>query len=126
MMLKMCGVAILMAVVGAMLGELGFKGKRIFGVLCVVMLITGAVGGLGSIFGELGALSEMAGVSEISVAALKVVGAGYVFGVSADIASELGESGISSALGVLGKVEILAIVFPYFKKILEMGIELLK
>jgi len=58
-------------------------------------------------------------------AIIKIIGAGYVFGIGADICRELGEVGVGSAVLVAGRIEIFAITLPYFKKILDIGAELL-
>ena len=55
-----------------------------------------------------------------------MLGVGYVFGIVSDICEEMGERGISSAVINAGRIEIFLLIFPYFKKILEMGIGLLR
>ena len=63
--------------------------------------------------------------SEYARAMLKILGAGYVFGVCSDICSELGEGGLSGAVCLFGRVEIIALSLPYIKRIVEKGIELI-
>ena len=57
---------------------------------------------------------------------MKVLGVGYIFGFSSDVAKELGETAVSGVLTLAGKIEIIALVFPYFQKILDFGVELVK
>ena len=61
------------------------------------------------------------GVSAI----LKVVGVGYLAGISSDICSELGAARIGNAVTLVGRLEIIAIATPFFVKILDMGVELI-
>ena len=58
--------------------------------------------------------------------ALKIVGAGYLFGICSDIAAELGEPLVSKGLLTVGRVEILLIAMPYFVGAVQLGAELVK
>ena len=125
MILKACAFGLIAAVTGQLLGEGGFKGKRFFSVLCIIGILVFVVDGVASLVAELsGFISEDA--MDITKCAMKIVGAGYVFGISADIASELGEGGISKALLAVGRVEIIVMSFPYFKNLFELGAKLIK
>ena len=62
---------------------------------------------------------------EIVGVALKALGVSYLFAVSSDVCTSLGEGGVARALDVLGRVELAIIVMPYVLKIIEMGRELL-
>ena len=126
MILKACGIAVLAAVVGAVLGELGFKGKRLFGAFSAVLLLSFAAEGFGEVVSELTLLTEGAGISDVARDAVKIVGAGYVFGIGSDIADELGEGGAAKALSVVGRVEIALLILPYFGEILKTGMGLIK
>ena len=125
MILKACAFGLIAAVAGQLLGEGGFKGKRFFSVLCIIGILVFVVDGVASLVAELSEfISEDA--ADIAKCAMKIVGAGYVFGISADIASELGEGGVSKALLAVGRVEIIVRSFPYFKNLFELGAELIK
>jgi stage III sporulation protein AD len=126
MILRICGIAVLTAIVGMMLGEMGFKGRRLFGTVSAVMLLIGVLESVGTVFSEISSLTSAAGVSEIALTALKIVGVGYVSGISCDVASELGEGGVARAVELSGRVEMLLITLPYLKEILEVGIGLIK
>lgn len=123
---KICALGILLAFVGFLLSEMGFKGKRAFALLSSVIILISLVSELGEIFAETTSLFEKAGVDKTAKAALKIVGLGYVFGISADVAEQLGEAGISKALAIFGRVEIFAMTLPYLKEIMELGINLIK
>ena len=126
MMAKLCALGMLVCFVGVLLSEYGWRGKKVFGVLCAVILMIGLADGISEIFSGVSSLSEDAGVSDVCSVAMKVVGTGYVFGFCADVARELGESSVSSILTLAGRVEILLLVLPYFQRILEFGMELVK
>ncbi len=121
MILRLAAIGALMAMVGAALSELGFRGKRIFAALCITFLLCGALEAAAKMLGQIGGLADDAGIGKIGAVAMKVVGVGYVFGFVSDIAEELGERGISSAVAVAGRVEILLLVFPYFLEICRLG-----
>ncbi len=123
---KLCALGLLLAFVGIMLSELGYKSKRLFSVLAAVAVFSVLGGEISSALSSLLSIGEITGVSEIAVSALKIVGLGYVFGISADIIKELSEPMIASAVTVGGRLEILIVVLPYFIEIIELGIELIK
>ena len=75
--------------------------------------------------GSVKEVGEWAGVSEPLSAAVKILGIGYLFGMCADVCRELGEGGAAKAVETVGRVEIIAVVIPYFKEIVSVGAELL-
>ena len=115
--------ALITLFLGILLRELGFKGNKLVLLLGTVSLIGYAVIGLGDMIATLpGVLGE----NEVyAVAMLKIVGVGYAFGVCSDICTELGESGLSGAVTLFGKVEIMILSLPFVKNILEKSLELL-
>lgn len=122
---KICALGVLLAVVGFLLSEIGFKGKRAFALLSFVLIGISVLSDAGELFSEILSLSEGLGVADTAKGALKVVGIGYVFGISSDIADQLGETGVSKALTLAGRIEILALTIPYIKEIIELGIRLI-
>lgn len=121
MIFKLLAVGVLCAVLCATLAELKFGGKRIFAAASMTVILCGALSGAADMVASLLSLSEDAGVGKIGAVALKVVGCGYVFGFVADTCEELGERGIASAVSVSGRIEIFALVFPYFLEICRLG-----
>lgn len=126
MILKICGVALVSAVAAQLLGEGGFKGKRFFSVFCILLLLSFAEEGISKLAKEILGLTEIGAASDVAKCALKIVGIGYVFGIGSDTLSELGEGGMAKALIMVGRIEILVAVLPYFKDILELGTGLIK
>ena len=121
MILKGAAVGVLCAAVGAVLSELGFSGKRIFAASAITVILCAALSGASDMIGDILGIADGAGVGKIGRVALKVVGCGYLFGFVSDVCEELGERGIGSAVAVLGRVEMLALVFPYFLDICKLG-----
>ena len=127
MIWKIIGLGLFLSLMGLLLRSFGARGAGAFAALAIVSLIS-------TILGELSSLGELFGHSELFdgeakkyvSAIVKVVGAGYVFGIGADICRELGESGIANGVLVAGRVEIFAISLPFFKEILDIGAELLR
>ena len=123
---KICALGLLLAFVGVMLSEVGYKSKKLFSLLAAVAVLSLLGGEISSALSSIMSLGEITGISEIAATALKIVGLGYVFGVSSDIIKELSEPTLASFVTVGGRIEILIVVLPYFVEIIELGIELIK
>ena len=126
MMLRVCAVALLTVIVGTVLSELGFKGKKLISILAILIMLTMIGDGITALVDKLTAFSELTGIGDAARSALKVVGIGYLFGFTSDVCRELGEVGVASAVGIVGRVEAFLAVLPYFEKTLEMGVGLLE
>jgi len=125
MTVRLAALGVLMAVMGFLLSELGFRGKRLFSVLCAVLILATVGEGIAELFGIMTELEAASGASEAVACAMKIVGASYLFGVCADIASEMGEGGIASALGAAYRVELLLLVLPYLRELVTAAAELI-
>ena len=125
MIAKLCLSALLVAILAALLSELGFRHKRLFTVLSLVVLISMLADGIGDLLPSLVGFAELGGLSDAAKCAVKAVGLGYVFGFTSDICSSLGESTLASLVTAVGRVEIFLLALPYFVKTVEMGMELL-
>ena len=125
MILKIFGAAILLCLSAFMLRSFGWRGAPVFASIAFVMLISEAAGSLRSILGAVGEISADAGLSEPAKAAIKVLGLGYLYGICADICRDLSENGIAKAVEAVGRVEIIAVVMPYFEEIIKVGVELI-
>ena len=123
-MLRFIGAALLFTASAFLLRQFGWRGAPVFAVISSVVLLSEMTGALSEIFGYVENFGRASDVGEPLTAALKTLGAGYLFGISSDVCRELGESGIAKAIEAVGRVEIIAIVFPYFEKILKVGVEL--
>ena len=125
MILKLCGISVLGATVAFLLGELGFKGRRIFSVLVAVTVLSVAADGLFSVVSMLGDFGEVTGIGETVELALKIIFVGYLFGFTSDLCSELGEGALAGALTMAGRVETFLLVLPKFRDLLRLGMELI-
>ena len=125
-MLRLCGIAVLGAVVAMLLGELGFKGRRLISLRVIITLLLAVGDGLSQVVGAVTDFGNVAGIGETVRVALKVILVGYLFGISADLCSELGEGGLANALTLCGRVETFVLVLPQFREILRLGMELVK
>lgn len=122
--IKICSGALIAAVCGFLLRELGWRGAAVFSVLSIAVFLGLVADGLQTVTGGVFTLAERTGVGEIAKEILKVLGASYVFGICSDVCGELGERGLASLLTVVGRVEILLIAAPYFVKVTESAVML--
>ncbi len=119
------GAAMLLAVSALLLRNFGWRGAPVFAVLCIVVLLAESALGFEKIFSSLTNIAESANISEAAAAALKITGIGYLFGICADVVRELGETGMAKVVEIVGRVEIIAVIFPFFEDILRVGVELM-
>ena len=125
MILKLIGAALILTASAFLLKSFGWRGAPIFTSLALILFIAEAEGEFEYIFSSIKKIGLESGIEEALSAAVKVLGLGYLFGISADICRELGESGIAKSLEVVGRVEIIAVAVPFWKKIIETGVELM-
>ena len=121
--MSLVGGAILLAVSAVLLRNFGWKGAPVFSALAIVVILSElsfAVSELTSFFSFL----SNSGMGDLSAAALKILGCGYLFGICADLCRELGEGGIAKAVEVVGRAEIIIIVLPFLKEFINSGGEL--
>ena len=122
---KIAALAIFSAILFALLDSVGFKSKGLFATLCALMILSALGESLAEIFGSVISVAERTGISEAASCVLKAVGLGYVFGITSDICTSLGETGIARAVTAVGRVQIFAVAYPYFEKMIALGTELL-
>lgn len=123
MMLKLCGIAILGAISAMLLGELGFRGRRVLALFVSVALLVAVSDGIGQVMDALDILGGDT-VGRVVGSATKVIFVGYLFGISSDICAELGEGGLASTLTLAGRIEAFLLVLPEFGEMLRLGMEL--
>ncbi len=123
---RLIAASLLAALMGALLSEYGWRGKRAFSALCVLLIICATLPELSEMLGAVKELVSTTGAGEVGAAAVKVIGTGYVFGLTSDICTELGENGVARACGIACRIEIFLIVLPYFIEIIGAATRLLK
>ena len=78
------------------------------------------------LFSDVLSLAERTGIADATKSALRAVGLGYIFGITADICDSLGEKTISTAVTAVGRVQIFLVSYPYFEKIIAIGLSLVE
>ena len=107
------------------LKSFGFKGAPVFAALSVVFIISytsGRFSAIGELFND---ISSYSNASEYVSAAMKVVGIGYLGGISSDVCKEIGEAGVAKGISVAARLEILLISLPFVKDLLELSVSLI-
>ncbi len=125
-MLRVCAAAIICALLCTMLDGLGFKSKGLFATLCALIIFSLLGESLAELFSGVLSLAERTGITDAAKCALRVVGLGYIFGITADICEGLGERSVASVVTLIGRIQIFLAAYPYFEKIISLGIELIK
>ena len=124
MIWRIAGAALVMAVSAAILSELGFRSKRAYAALAITVLLCFLTESVTDPIFSIVDMAEGAGVGTVARVALKVVGVGYIYGYVSDIAEELGERGIATAVTSVGRAQIFILVLPYLVEILSVGAKL--
>lgn len=126
MVLKICGGAILAAVLGFILSELGFRGKKAFTTLMMVIFLLIFVDHIADAASQIMSVPITDEGKKSLALALKIVGVGHAFNLSADACAELSEGGIASALILVGRLEILAMILPSVIELIKCSTSIFK
>ena len=126
MTLRLLALGALAAILGFLLSEYGYRGKRLFTAVAILMMTALGLEVLLECVGGIREIMEPFSLGEAAVCAVKVIGVGYAFGISADVCRELGEGGVATALTVAGRLEIFIAVLPYIVKMVKLGAEMIK
>ena len=121
MTIKLCFLGILIAFCATLLKGFGWRGAPVFVAVGFAVLLSDVPVFLSDavkLFGEWESLGESAS------AIFKIIGIGYLFGISSEICRELGETGISSALSLVGRFEIIAVALPVISEIFKLALSL--
>lgn len=125
-LLKVPAVAIVVMISAFLLREAGFKGYRLVSVLGVTGIFLFALSSFEEIAKGLNIISEDYGIKDTLRYAIKAVGIGYVFSVSADMCRDLGEGGVASAVELAGRLELVLLSMPILSEILKTATELVQ
>ena len=118
--------AVISVLLCAILDGLGFKSKGLFATLSAIILFTVLGESLGKLFSGILSIAERTGITEAATCALRAIGLGYIFGITSDICDSMGERTIAAAVTVIGRIQIFLVSYPYFEKIITLGLELMK
>lgn len=117
--IKACGGALLAAMVGFVLSELGFRGKRAVSAISMVIFLIFFVDLFADIVHKITLVTIADEGREALRSALKIVGVGHAFNIAADTCSELSEGGISMVISLIGKVQIVLMILPIAIDLIE-------
>ena len=123
--LSAVGLALTAAVMAGLLRALGWKGVPVYISITVLAVFSLFSEVLLQVISEVISVGELGGVSKYAEAALKILAVGLTSGVVCDTLSELGESGLSRAITVAARLETVAIFLPFFREIIDTGLEFL-
>lgn len=120
MITELCAAALVAAFSAFLLRHLGWRGAPVFAALCFIFLIST----LSRNFSDIIKIFDTAAIGDSTAAILKIIGIGYLFGISSELCRELGESSIASALSLLGRFEIIAVVLPFISELISLALSL--
>ncbi len=120
---RYAALGLLICVLSLLLREAGFRGSRLVSLLGVVALIGVAILGIDDILEHLSLSQRLSENGEELSDIFRIVGAGIIFGIITDMARDMGEHGVASALSVVGRVEIFALSVPYILRLLDLASE---
>ncbi len=103
------------ALSAVLLRNLGWRGAPVFAALALIVLFSELPGHLGELF----SVTELAFVGKSGEAIAKVIGIGYLFGISSELCRELGENAVASGLVLAGRLEILSVSLPFLGELIE-------
>ena len=112
----LCAVILLAAALVLILKNFGFKGAPV--IVCILMCssATLAVSYISGVGEELSELLYYDGEEYVS-AVLKIVGVGYLSGVTRDVCLEIGEGGIAKCVCIAARLELTVIAMPFIRDI---------
>ena len=122
---KACVLILLAASLSLLLKSFGFKGAPVFmaALFCATAShFVNAAAQVVSIFED---VTSAADISEYTKACVKVIGVGYLAGISADTCREIGEGAAARCISILARLELIAISTPFVRQILDSALELM-
>jgi stage III sporulation protein AD len=126
LILKICAVALIGAFCVFLLKNFGWRGGPLVTVAALLTLASFFDLFFAEIRKIFDTVAHIEGLERGTKLILKVVGIGYVSGISADVCRELGEGSIASMVTTLSRLEIFVVVSPFFYEILTLGLELME
>lgn len=121
--LKLCGVALVLAVCYCFLISLGAKSASVYLTLGVTFLFSLAGELLFPTVSELLSLPLTKTASAVALTVTKALCIGYLVGMSAELCDGLGAQPISRALISGGRILIFSLCLPYLKDLISLGQE---
>lgn len=119
----LCAAVVALAALGFSLRELGWRGVPLFGILVSLGVLSYGLDALRTLMPALSVLFT-SDTADTLGAAMRILGIGYLSGLTADICRSLGEVGIARAVTLVARLEILLIALPFIEKILDLAFSL--
>jgi stage III sporulation protein AD len=126
LILKVCALGIIAATSAFLLKDFGWKGVPVFCLLCFTALLSLVGDSAFALVETFNLIGASADVTEGAADILKVIGIGYVAGISSEVCRELGALSIASAVGIFAKLEVILLAAPYLLEAVRLGLELMK
>ena len=123
---KICAIAVLCAVVGAVLGRAVGGMAVAIKLAGLALVLGGGIAILGEIVAEINALGVDGSVARYSALMLKGLGVAVLCRVCSDICRDCGEQTVASAVESAGKLSMLLLAMPLIGEMVEVASELLE
>lgn len=114
------GFLMLLAASILILKAFGFKGAPVVVSLALVFFASEYSGKLGELLSLFSELEAVSGLGEYLSSALKIIGIGYLGGISSDVCRELGEGGVAKSITLVTRAELIAVTVPFLSELLEL------
>ncbi len=104
--------------------EAGVKGHALLLVTVSLLAVIPLLSRLASLAMQYTALVENEGTREFCVQALKVLGVGWITHIACDVCTESGAPSLAARVELCGRLEILALCFPYIEELVKSAVKL--
>ena len=125
MIFKICACAIISCIAILLVKEIGWKGAPLIAISVLLLAISLVLPTLMTVKNYLSSMSDSFQIAEVAKTILKLIGLGYLVGIVTDILKDMGEGLIAKAVLLVGRIEIIAIVIPYFLEVVRIGVSLI-
>ena len=126
MIVKVSALALLCSASAFMLRGFGWRGVPVFAAICSLGLLSFVIPYIREMSSFISSISSSQNLLSSVSAVLKIIGVGYLAGITADVCRDLELPGAANAVVLVGRIEIVAIVTPFFSEIIRMGSELIQ
>lgn len=118
--LTLCGIALLCAVTAYLLRQFGWRGAPLVGLFAFLLLFSSGAGALTGLSDTVLRIGEAGGVGSVGACALRILGVGYLCGLTADVCRDLGEEAVARGVLMVGKFAILLMALPSLSGVLDV------
>ena len=117
--------AVVAAITVFLLKDFGWKGTPVFCLIALIGILSFLEPTLNSLSDLFSTVGEGGGLAAEAQSVLKVIGIGYVSGITSEVCRDLGALSIASVVSLVARLEVLLLVTPYLVEVLRLGMELL-